>query len=51
MTHLFGDAKGSFSTGTIMSLFGAFFQENSPEQRQSGDPYFLDPQDSMSVLR
>lgn len=46
VTHLYGDAKGSFSTGTIMSLFGAFFQERSKEQRQSGDPYCLDPPDS-----
>lgn len=49
ITHLFGDAEGSFGTGTIMSLFGAFFQENSLERRQSSDPYCLDPPDSMSV--
>ncbi|KAL3150904.1 hypothetical protein ABBQ32_000654 [Trebouxia sp. C0010 RCD-2024] len=46
VTHLFGDSKGAASSATILSLFGAYFQEDSKERRQSSDPYCLDPPDS-----
>ncbi|KAL3137540.1 hypothetical protein ABBQ38_004823 [Trebouxia sp. C0009 RCD-2024] len=47
VTHLFGESKGAASAATLTSLFGAYFQEDSKERRQSSDPYCLDPPDSL----
>ena len=41
---------GKLGQGTIASLAAAYFMENSPERRQSSDPYCLDPPDSQSVF-
>ncbi|DBA91626.1 TPA: hypothetical protein ACH3X1_003234 [Trebouxia sp. C0004] len=41
---------GKSGQGTIASLAAAYFMENSPERRQSSDPYCLDPPDSQSVF-
>lgn len=43
MTHLFCGGGGGFAQGTILSLFGSYFEENSKERKQSADPYALDP--------
>ena len=49
VTHFFVDGKGAVAKGTIMSLFGSYFDEKSPERRQSADPYALDPLGSRSA--
>ena len=50
MTHLFQNGGGGFAQGTILSLFRAYFEENSIERKQSADPYALDPPGSRFVL-
>jgi len=50
VTHLFGDMAGKFGQGTVASLAAAYFMENSPERRQSSNPYCLNPPDSQSVF-
>lgn len=43
---MFTDVKGCISGGTIVSLFGSRFQENSDDVKGFTDPYGLDPPDS-----
>lgn len=50
MTHLAADFSGGLAQGTIQSLFGSYFDEDSAERKQSADPYALDPPGSRFVL-
>ncbi|KAK9829269.1 hypothetical protein WJX72_004892 [[Myrmecia] bisecta] len=46
VTTLVGPAKGTFSGGTLASLFGAFFEEPAEDRKAVADPYCLDPPNS-----